>query len=156
MLTSMGHSNTVCSPWGWKGKLLKINSIVDWYLSWMAQVVRALSRKAKGPGSSPGPSTAVGQATEGLENELWRRWSDGKVGECALLCVLSCVVCGGESGIVLTTDFRKARPYLSRILVQSLWSPKDIWSTGWSKSFIEGREQMKKKMKKKWRRRKEE
>ena len=23
----------------------------------------------------------VGQATEGLENELWRRWSDGKVGE---------------------------------------------------------------------------
>ena len=36
-------------------KLLEINSIVDWYLSWMAQVERELARKAKGPGSSPGP-----------------------------------------------------------------------------------------------------
>ena len=27
----------------------------------------------------------VGKATEGLENELWRRWSDGKFGEWALL-----------------------------------------------------------------------
>ena len=27
----------------------------------------------------------VGKATEGLENELWCRWSDGKVGEWALL-----------------------------------------------------------------------
>ena len=26
-------------------------------------------------------SCDVGKATEGLENELWRRWSDGKVGE---------------------------------------------------------------------------
>ena len=26
----------------------------------------------------------VGEETEGLENELWRRWSDGKVGEWAL------------------------------------------------------------------------
>ena len=25
----------------------------------------------------------VGEATEGLENELWYRWSDGKVGEWA-------------------------------------------------------------------------
>ena len=24
----------------------------------------------------------VDEATEGLENEFWRRWSDGKVGEC--------------------------------------------------------------------------
>ena len=28
-------------------------------------------------------SCDVGEATEGLENELWRRWSDGKVGEWA-------------------------------------------------------------------------
>ena len=27
----------------------------------------------------------VGEATEGLKNELWRRWSDGKIGEWALL-----------------------------------------------------------------------
>ena len=27
----------------------------------------------------------VGEAKEGLENELWHRWSDGKVGECAEL-----------------------------------------------------------------------
>ena len=32
-----------------------INSIVDPYLSWIAQLVRALVYKAKGPGSSPGP-----------------------------------------------------------------------------------------------------
>ena len=30
-------------------------------------------------------SCNVGKATEGLENELWRRWSDGKVGKWALL-----------------------------------------------------------------------
>ena len=30
-------------------------------------------------------SCDVGKATEGLENELWRRWSDGKVGEWAEL-----------------------------------------------------------------------
>ena len=29
-------------------------------------------------------SCDVGEATEGLENELWRRWSDGKVWEWAL------------------------------------------------------------------------
>ena len=29
----------------------------------------------------------VGKATEGLENELWRRWSDEKFGELALLIV---------------------------------------------------------------------
>ena len=33
----------------------KINSIVVRYMSWIAQLVRALARKAKGPGSSPGP-----------------------------------------------------------------------------------------------------
>ena len=32
-------------------------------------------------------SCDVGNATEELENELWRRWSDRKVGEWALLCV---------------------------------------------------------------------
>ena len=36
-------------------KTLDINSIMDWYLSWIAQLARALARKAKGPGSSPGP-----------------------------------------------------------------------------------------------------
>ena len=30
----------------------------------------------------------VGEATEGLENELWRRWSDGKFGEWAELIVI--------------------------------------------------------------------
>ena len=34
---------------------LDINSIMDPYLSWIAQLVRALARKANGPGSSPGP-----------------------------------------------------------------------------------------------------
>ena len=33
----------------------EINSIVDLYVSWIAQLVRALARKGKGPGSSPGP-----------------------------------------------------------------------------------------------------
>ena len=33
-------------------------------------------------------SCDVGKATEGLENELWRRWSDGKVGEWAELIVI--------------------------------------------------------------------
>ena len=33
----------------------EINSIVDWYLSWMAQLVRELTWKSKGPGSSPSP-----------------------------------------------------------------------------------------------------
>ena len=28
-------------------------------------------------------SCDVGEATDGLENEMWRRWSDGKVGELA-------------------------------------------------------------------------
>ena len=32
-----------------------INSIVDRCMSWIAQLVRALARKAKGPGSGPGP-----------------------------------------------------------------------------------------------------
>ena len=31
-------------------------------------------------------SCDVGKATEGLDNELWRRWSDGKIGEWAELC----------------------------------------------------------------------
>ena len=30
-------------------------TIVDWYLSWIAQLVRALAQKAKGPDSSSGP-----------------------------------------------------------------------------------------------------
>ena len=30
----------------------------------------------------------VGEATKGLENELWRRWSDGKLGEWAELLVI--------------------------------------------------------------------
>ena len=30
-------------------------------------------------------SCDVGKATEGLENELWRRWSDGKVGALLIL-----------------------------------------------------------------------
>ena len=33
----------------------EINFIEDRYLSWMAQLIRALVRKAKGPSSSPGP-----------------------------------------------------------------------------------------------------
>ena len=32
-------------------------------------------------------SCDVGEAKEGLENELWHRWSDGKVGEWALLYI---------------------------------------------------------------------
>ena len=30
-------------------------------------------------------SSDVGEATEGLENDMWRRWSDGKIRECAEL-----------------------------------------------------------------------
>ena len=33
-------------------------------------------------------SCGVAKATEGLENELWRRWSDGNVGEWAELIVI--------------------------------------------------------------------
>ena len=33
----------------------EVNSIVDRYMSWIAQLVRALARKAEGLGSSPGP-----------------------------------------------------------------------------------------------------
>ena len=33
-------------------------------------------------------SCDVGKATEGLENELWRRWSEGKVEEWAVLIVI--------------------------------------------------------------------
>ena len=33
-------------------------------------------------------SCDVGKATEGLENDLWRRWSDGRVGEWAELIVI--------------------------------------------------------------------
>ena len=33
-------------------------------------------------------SCDVGKATEGLENELWRRWSDGKFGEWAVTYVI--------------------------------------------------------------------
>ena len=33
----------------------EINSIVDRYMSWIAQLVRALAREGKGPGSSPSP-----------------------------------------------------------------------------------------------------
>ena len=33
----------------------EINSIADWYLSWIVQLVRALACKAKGPGSNPSP-----------------------------------------------------------------------------------------------------
>ena len=32
----------------------EINSVMDRYLYWIAQLVRALARKAKGPDSSPG------------------------------------------------------------------------------------------------------
>ena len=32
----------------------EINYIVDLYLSWITQLVRVLTWKAKGPGSSPG------------------------------------------------------------------------------------------------------
>ena len=35
-----------------------------------------------------GMSCDVGNATEGLENELWRRWSDGNVGELAELSTI--------------------------------------------------------------------
>ena len=37
-------------------------------------------------------SCDVGKATEGLENEPWRRWSDGKLGEWALLWTTLCYV----------------------------------------------------------------
>ena len=33
----------------------EINPIVDWYMFWIAELVRALAQKAKGLGSSPGP-----------------------------------------------------------------------------------------------------
>ena len=42
-------------------------------------------------GGSPGEkwrACDVGEAKEGLKNELWRRWSEGKVGEWAELIVI--------------------------------------------------------------------
>ena len=42
----------------------EIKSIVDWYLPSIAQLVRELARKAKGPGSSPGPGMRLLTLTE--------------------------------------------------------------------------------------------
>ena len=51
MHASIGHNNdTVCQSCAQKGWLKEINSIVDPYLSWITQLVRALASKAKGPG----------------------------------------------------------------------------------------------------------
>ena len=50
-------------------------------------------------------SCDVGKATEGLENELWCRWSDGKVGEWALL------------QNQLRRAFRRKRPQLQNVII---------------------------------------
>ena len=55
MLASIGHNKDTVCRW-WRKKLAQeINSIVVRYMSWIAQLVRALAWKAKGPGSNPGP-----------------------------------------------------------------------------------------------------
>ena len=53
MHTSIGHNeDAVCRS---EKMAQEIKSLVDRYMSWIAQLVRALARKAKGPGSNPGP-----------------------------------------------------------------------------------------------------
>ena len=60
------HSNESLTPWDIVGLLRNNTSLfirrlerkfksVVWYIYRMAQLVRTLARKAKGPGSSPGP-----------------------------------------------------------------------------------------------------
>ena len=52
-------------------------------------------------------SCDVGKATEGSENKLWRRWSDGKVGECAeLQCYDSAYVVHFFSGTVYSRGLK--------------------------------------------------
>ena len=49
------NNHRVCGPEVRKNWLKEINSIMDLYLSWIAQLVRALVHKAKGLGSTSGP-----------------------------------------------------------------------------------------------------
>ena len=51
-------------------------------------------------------SCGVGKVTEGLENELWRRWSDGKLGEWALLMYTATVLGRGRVALLILQAFR--------------------------------------------------
>ena len=53
MHASIGHNKDSMSVQ--RSEKIVQETIMDWYMSWIAQLVRALARKAKGSGSSPGP-----------------------------------------------------------------------------------------------------
>ena len=71
-------------------------------------------------------SCDVGEATEGLENELWRRWSDRKVGEWAQLILqpffsFSYVTCSslsspGEPPILLNNSLSLASSMFRKVI----------------------------------------
>ena len=69
----------------------------------------------------------VGEATEGLENELWCRWSDRRVGEWAVMLVKQ------QKGWRMSCDVGKAK--------EGLWNElKRRWSDGkvgeWAKLIV--------------------
>ena len=53
----------------------------------------------------------VGKATEGLENELWRRWSDGKIGEWAYLILQPVFRFSYVTGSSLNVTWRAAHAH---------------------------------------------
>ena len=55
MHASIGHNNLKTQDLRTEKMAQEINSIVARYMSWIGQLVRALARKAKAPGSNPGP-----------------------------------------------------------------------------------------------------
>ena len=55
----------------------------------------------------------VEEAKEALENELWRRWSDGKFGEwaqCIDCCLIYVVMCATHVSSPVTIRFRNSSP----------------------------------------------
>ena len=93
-------------------------------------------------------SCDVGKATEGLENELWRRWNDEKVGEWALLInvtywasLISFVfyIMGGSPGDVRkwrACDVGKAKKGLENELWRR-WSNERVGE--WAETYVKRR-----------------
>ena len=86
-------------------------------------------------GGSPGD---VGEAKEGLQNELWRRWSDRKLGECATCPVhFSCL--NVRFLIILGEEYNAHSSGLSNFLhssvISSLLAPNIFLSTSFSNTL---------------------
>ena len=79
----------------------------------------------------------VGQVKERLVNELWRRWSDRKVGEWALLCSFSNLSVTWPMALLILQPFFR----FSYVKGSSLMSPGkssmaySLWGTTWDKIF---------------------